>query len=510
MPFFGMNPVEQENALFDAQQNSYIPQPDAAGFFDNSLTALPRGLATSARETGLLYGDAATPFVNAITGPIDQTIGTNLTGDYDQWKKDNFQYLNSAAPNQQSTGWLGNALYGLGEMAIPAAIGAAEGLPAGPAGIAAGAISNVAAVSGYSKTRELESQGVDAATATAVGVITGGVNAAMFELPGGKIFGSSIIPRIATNAVSMAALGSASRGATSTILDAAGYHDMAASYRWNDKLAIFNDILIGGLTGIHEHPTNEVEKIENIEAQLPSDTDAGLFAGNVNNLEIDSAPGIPIDMETRNAHVDTMGTDNMANFLMGDDIDTSKVEEHGRFLAKPENTEVAAAFEQSMRDQIEQRDQKLQEVQGKHDTALADFNTSNDLLTKANSDLDQASSFNPKELSPGDRLSLVDADSGARLKQIESDLQQPNLTTKQVTDLQAEQKLVTEGSRVSEKQIKDAIKGKVKENKGEIADLTAKRDEIAKDVEKKQRTVDRYKGEVDKRRERLECSKRNF
>lgn len=325
MPFSGMNPTEEQNQLYDMAQNAYVPQPEAPGMFEGIPSAIGRGFEKG--ELGLL--NLGLSAYNTAQPEESGLTDDNIIRDA----------MNKAHPDPTTTGAVANIAYGLSSGVAPLVVGSvAGGLP--------GAIGLLATTSGVNTAQETYEKTKDVNTALKVGAVDAVQNAAMGLLPGTKLFPTSIVGRIVTNAASLGVIGSTGRASTASILENAGYHDMAQQYKWNDNVALLTDIIMGGFMGIHEHPTTEADKVDNVEQQLPSDTDTGLYGSNVNQLEIDAAPGIPTDMETRNAHVDTMSPDNMAKFVMGEDIDTSKVEEHGQFVAKPETPQETIAREE--------------------------------------------------------------------------------------------------------------------------------------------------------------------
>lgn len=273
MPMFAMNPVEVQNGYNNAAAQPYEPLRDSGpGFFEGSLTALPTGFQQGGAESALL-----------LSPPSQKPKIQN--------------YLESIKPNPQTTGWLANVLQGVGSIVPPGLVGAGIAtVSAGPEAAPVGAALAIGETKGFATMKDLQNRGVDEATAAKVGVVEG-VTQGMAPLIPVSAPGS-MATRILTGGGINVGIGAAQRGATAKILDANGYKEMADQYHMLDTMQMFTDFTIGGMFGaLHTHGHGE---------PLPSQVDAALAANNIHQLELDSAPGIPVDLATRNAHVDAM------------------------------------------------------------------------------------------------------------------------------------------------------------------------------------------------------------
>lgn len=304
MVMFGLNTAEIQNGYDNAAATPYIPERDSApSWYEGAGTALETGFYQGGVEAGMLFADKSQE-------PAIQ------------------QMLDELKPKPETTGWLGNVLQGVGSVIPPAAAGtlAAWGNPLG------GALA-VGEIKGYAKMQELQSQGVDEATAATVGTIEGITQGAGVILPASTA--GRLATRAATGAGINAGLGMTQRGATGSILEANGYKDMADQYRVLDGMALLTDTILGAGFGV---------------AHLPSEVDAGLAANSIHHLEIDSAPGIPADIATRNAHIEAMDTA-LSQAARGEPIHVDLPE--ANFLAKeprPEAREMAEAFDEHAQD----------------------------------------------------------------------------------------------------------------------------------------------------------------
>ncbi|NII73905.1 hypothetical protein FHW84_002478 [Dyella sp. SG562] len=219
-------------------------------------------------------------------------------------------------PDPQTTGWVGNTLYGVGDVLTRVAVGnviaPGAGLP-----IAAG-------TSGFERAKDLESQGVDPATAAESGGITG---ASLLASGGLSSFGTSTISRVLSGAGLNVAFGASARGLDSAVLRAHGYEAQAAQQEWNDSSSLVADAVIGGAFHLLPHAR---------ETPKPSadEIDSALATKNNQNV-IDAAPGVPADPAAAGAHVDAMDLahDQLTD---GQPVDVGPVVRDANFVPRPE------------------------------------------------------------------------------------------------------------------------------------------------------------------------------
>ena len=198
MVMFALNPQEIQNGY---QQAAAMPldagRDTPAGFFEGSGGAIASGLENSAAQLYLMARD---------TGAAES--GRAPTAQETAERQDLLNIMQSLQPKPETTGWLGQVLHGLTSVVPQAVVG---GLTAGPVG-AAGLVGTA---QGYSKTQQLEHEGVDPATARKVGAIEGATQAlgivAPVAIPG------RLATRIASGASMNTGIGMAQRGVTQLI-----------------------------------------------------------------------------------------------------------------------------------------------------------------------------------------------------------------------------------------------------------------------------------------------------
>lgn len=218
-------------------------------------------------------------------------------------------------PDPMTTGWVGNTLYGVGDVLTRVAVGnvvaPGAGLP-----LAAGTM-------GFERAQDLEAQGVDPSTAAVSGGIMGG---SLLASGGLSSFGTSTASRVITGAGLNVGFGAGARAADSAILRAHGYEAQAAQQEWNDTSSIVADGIIGAAFHILPH-AREVPK------PSADEIDAALTAKNGQHLS-DVAPGIPADPAAASAHVDAMDLahDQLTD---GQPVDVSPVVRDATFVDRP-------------------------------------------------------------------------------------------------------------------------------------------------------------------------------
>lgn len=237
-------------------------------------------------------------------------------------------------PDPQTTGWVGNTLYGVSDVLTRATIGnviaPGAGLP-----LAAG-------TTGFERAKDMEAQGVDANTAAVSGAIQGG---SLLAAGGLSSIGTSQVSRILSGAGLNIAFGSGSRALDSAVLRANGYEAQAAQQEWNDASAMIADGIIGAAFHILPH-AREVPK------PSAEEVDAALAARNGQSVAA-ASPGVPADPASAGAHVDAL---DLAHDQLTDgrDVDVAPVVRDATFVpreADPEAPPVAVAVEEALRNE---------------------------------------------------------------------------------------------------------------------------------------------------------------
>ncbi|EFB9841009.1 TPA: hypothetical protein SOS86_002668 [Escherichia coli] len=357
MSYFGLNPVSQNQQLDEAASNpagfnSYV------GFFDNAVGAALSGLYSGlvAKPDQLLWAG-----MDKIVSPIAQFINENTSLNdtsvsyIAEQRKLAEQQVKRLTPDAATTGTAGQVLYGLFDMGGQAVVGTTLG---GPVGGAAA----VTSLQGFSEFERLTAQGADFRTAQEAGLVQGITAGAGTLIPmslglraGGALAegvaaqlartGESSVRRAAATAVRATpdiayaagtniAFGMAQRGLTAKTLRDGGYSEMANQYDVLDRQAIAIDAVLGvafGGVGRFINSRGESTSAPNFS---PVDIDAALAANAAHHAEIDIAPGVPINVLSRNSHIQALRKA-MSDVSQGRPVDVSSIVESASFSEIP-------------------------------------------------------------------------------------------------------------------------------------------------------------------------------
>lgn len=357
MSYFGFNPVNQNQQLDQAAENPAGTKSDV-GFFDNAFGAGVSGIYSGlvAKPDQLLWAgmdklvSPIAKFVNENT-PINDTSAAYIA----EQRKLAQQQVKRLTPDAATTGTAGQVLHGLFDMGGQAVVGT---LLAGPAGGAAA----VTSLQGFSEYERLTAEGVDFRTAQEAGLIQGitagagtlipmslGLRAggALAEGVGAQLAraGDSAIRNAAATAVRAApdvayaagtniAFGMAQRGLTAQALRDGGYSDMANQYDVLDRQAMAIDAVLGvAFGGLGRFVNSRGENVRAPEFS-PSDVDAALAANAAHHAEIDIAPGIPVNVLSRDAHAQAL-QQAMRNVSEGNPVDVANIVDQAAFSEIP-------------------------------------------------------------------------------------------------------------------------------------------------------------------------------
>ncbi len=265
------------------------------------------------------------------------------------------QQVKRLTPDAATTGTAGQVLYGLFDMGGQAVVGTTLG---GPVGGAAA----VTSLQGFSEFERLTAQGVDFRTAQEAGLVQGITAGAGTLIPmslglraGGALAegvaaqlaraGESSVRRAAATAVRATpdiayaagtniAFGMAQRGLTAKTLRDGGYSEMANQYDVLDRQAIAIDAVLGvafGGVGRFINSRGESTSAPNFS---PVDIDAALAANAAHHAEIDIAPGVPINVLSRNSHIQALRKA-MSDVSQGRPVDVASIVESASFSEIP-------------------------------------------------------------------------------------------------------------------------------------------------------------------------------
>lgn len=446
---YGLNPTEARSQLETLAATPYDPIRDSApGFFSGTGTASVEGLGAAFTGADNLFNEALTPIAQEFTAPLDEAFGTKTS---DWWDKNILKsgqdMMKSLQPNPQTTGWLGNALYGIAKVAPKAAAGFAAGGPAGAAAL-------VGTTEGNDAKDQALNEGRDETTALGEGVISGATQAVGVLMPGGV--GGTLAKRIASGSAMNVGLGVAQRGATSAWLSANSYDAMAAQYRPMDGASIFADAVLGGGFGaMHEGAAHD---------PLPSQVDAALAANNIHNIELDSAPGIPTDLATRNSHVDAM---NLATeqMMRGDPVNVASVMKDSNFLMRGQDETAPVDYRSALEengfgdllkasDKVDGYNQRIGEMADTVRTLQESIDNSDTDIGKWN---------------------LVDPATAERLQSIQDELDTPGLNRKRRLALEDQRNMVIDGANID-----DEVKAALRETENQKLSASIVTDKLQK------------------------------
>ena len=357
MSYFGLNPVNQNQQLDEAASNPAGFNSDV-GFFDNAVGAALSGLYSGlvAKPDQLLWAG-----MDKIVSPIAQFVNENTSLNdtsvsyIAEQRKLAEQQVKRLTPDAATTGTAGQVLYGLFDMGGQAVIGTTLG---GPVGGAAA----VTSLQGFSEFERLTAQGVDFRTAQEAGLVQGITAGAGTLIPmslglraGGALAegvaaqlartGESSVRRAAATAVRATpdiayaagtniAFGMAQRGLTAKTLRDGGYSEMANQYDVLDRQAIAIDAVLGvafGGVGRFINSRGESTSAPNFS---PVDIDAALAANAAHHAEIDIAPGVPINVLSRNSHIQALRKA-MSDVSQGRSVDVASIVESASFSEIP-------------------------------------------------------------------------------------------------------------------------------------------------------------------------------
>lgn len=357
MSYFGLNQVNQNQQLDEAASNPAGFNSDV-GFFDNSVGAAVSGLYSGlvAKPDQLLWAG-----MDKIVSPIAQFVNENTSindtsASYiTEQRKLAEQQVKRLTPDAATTGTAGQLLYGLFDMGGQAVVGTTL---AGPVGGAAA----VTSLQGFSEFERLTAQGVDFRTAQEAGLVQGitagagtlipmslGLRAggALAEGVGAQLArtGESAVrsaaataaraaPDIAYAAGTNIAFGMAQRGLTAKTLRDGGYNEMANQYDVFDRQAIAIDAVLGVAFGGVGRFINSRGEAASAPAFSPADVDAALAANAAHHAEIDIAPGVPVNVLSRDAHIQALQKA-MSDVSQGRPVDVSSIAEPASFTELP-------------------------------------------------------------------------------------------------------------------------------------------------------------------------------
>lgn len=345
MSLIGLDTLENANSLENAYQNPVTPDSLRGGVgqaIGETLKAPFTGLRASLDGASMLLADSATPFAKAIIArPLDTAFGGHSVEDwFNEQQRITHQAIRESQPDPMTANHVSEAVHGLFEVVPQFVVGSLAGGPAGGAALAGGIQANKGMVLAK------EQAGVDDLTAVGMGLIQGGATAVGGYLPmhlaptitAGLGSGSKYAVNALFGASVQVPTGMVTRGATSSLLEARGYKDMADQYKVFDKGAILADAIMGGAFGVVGHGMDALAQRKASERILPSDVDMALTQNELHHKELDTTPGLPTNEEARQAHVDAVDTA-LKQMMAGEPVDVGDTVTHVVFEENPHQVE---------------------------------------------------------------------------------------------------------------------------------------------------------------------------
>jgi len=313
MSYFDLDPRGTESARQNAAMNPITPGDMGPGLWSGAAKGFGQGLLQSGAQAAMLASDAGTAALMPTARKIDEFFGGASVQEFlrnEQLKTtESVRYL-MPGPDIGRIGQLG---YGLATV-IPQAIGGTVAAGGNPLGGAAA----VSSIQGYAAKVEAEDKGVNPATATTVGIIQGVAAGAGVMIP--AAFGSTLAARLGTGVVSNVTMGVAQRGATSALLESRGYGDVAKQYKAFDTQEIITDAILGAaFGGLHHYQVGR----DAASTIPPSLADEALAANLQQHLQVSTAPGVPVDPQSRAVHNQAINKA-MEDLIAGREVDVSQ------------------------------------------------------------------------------------------------------------------------------------------------------------------------------------------
>lgn len=299
MNLFSTSSAELENQFANARLNPLQPADLSASWYEGMGTGIVSGLQTArARELFVSTAD-------------------------EEKQKAAAQQIKSYKPDPRTVGLAGQLLYGLADTLTVAGAEFATGNIA-PTSLAM-SITDI-----YSRTQKEVNilEGMDPKTAAEVASFEG-IGAGL-----GIVAPAAVPGRLALRALSGAgintALGVGQRVGISETLKGAGYADMAKQYAPFDGASVLTDAAIGAFFGgaLGPRAGKPAPRVK------PSDLDVGLTMNNAAHIETGVAPGIPTDVATRNAHVESVNQA-IESLVRGDPVQVADGVVNGQFIENP-------------------------------------------------------------------------------------------------------------------------------------------------------------------------------
>lgn len=319
MTFLAATPQSSRQAAQSIALTPSDPEGLQPAWWEGSLDATGVALGRVLGVGSRIAGEAEYQAAGILTRPIDYLFGSDITGYLDdELRRKTAEATAAMVPDPYTTGTLGQVLYGIVGVGVPALVG---GYVGGPAGAAIGA----GGFQGVGTYTDLTQQGVDQTTAAQVAVLEGGLTAAGVGAP--AAMGRNVLfNTLAFGPVSNVAQSLVASQGTAAILDARGYGELADRYGEVTAESLAADAILGSAFGWAGARGNARMRA----TPSASDVDVALAALNRKHAEVDTAPGLPADVAALQSHARNLRSAT-ESLLSGEPV---RVETEGAFVPR--------------------------------------------------------------------------------------------------------------------------------------------------------------------------------
>ncbi len=322
MTMFGAAPRESYDALYSVlnqpADTTALEREQAPEFFAGEMGgAISTGVYRGWSRGAATLGNVATPALRPIAKSIDEMFGSST----EDWLRSEQDKANRALLDSKldpkTNGTAAQVLFGLGD--VLTTVGVSAGNPYAAGGLY-----------GITQTQIGINEGLDQRTAAVKGLIEGSALGVSVAIPA-SITGSLAF-RMATGAGLNVGVGIPERFAVSSLLNARGYAEMAKQYAPLDATAIMTELVLGAAFGGLLGPRAKA-KLPPPDAVPPSAVDAALVANQATHAEIHTAPGVPADTRTRQAHNAALDSA-VESLAMGREVNVEALLKDAGFIGK--------------------------------------------------------------------------------------------------------------------------------------------------------------------------------
>lgn len=335
MTFLAATPQSSRQAAQSIALTPSDPEGLQPAWWEGSLDATGVALGRVLGVGSRIAGEAEYQAAGILTRPIDYLFGSDITGYLDdELRRKTAEATAAMVPDPYTTGTLGQVLYGIVGVGVPAAVG---GYLGGPAGAAIGA----GGFQGVGTYTDLTQQGVDPTTAANVAALEGGLTAVGVGAPA-AVGRSVLFNTLAFGPASNVAQSLVASQGTAAILDARGYGELADRYGEVTAESLAADSILGAAFGWAGARGNARARM----TPTVSDVDAALGALGRKHAEIDTAPGLPADVAALQSHARNLRSAT-ESLLVGEPV---RVETDGTFVPRHGIGEGDSVVLQAMKD----------------------------------------------------------------------------------------------------------------------------------------------------------------